>query len=177
MRNLLCVLAVLACFGATPCAAREKITLYGGYCYFFPAASATSDALGSAWPQLTVGRLEKKKPDNWAATYDLASFRRNAHYDAMLIPVTVGVQRRLGPQRTDEIQPYLALRAGPYYGQVKPDGGDSDTRIGLNANAAVGVVIRERYLVEARYDHFGGRVGGFRLDGFSILAGVKLLDL
>ena len=54
--------------------------------------------------------------------------------------------------------------------------GINETHIGLNVNAALGVVIQERYFVEGRYDHFD-HFAGFDFDGFSISAGVKLLDL
>jgi len=169
--------AVLIFLSTIPCSARDKISIYGGYIYFTPAASATRDAFGGAWPQPTLGRLETEKPDKWALTYDAASFRHEGDYDAQLIPVTVGVQHRLGSSRTDDFQPYVALRAGPYYGKIEEDDADvSQSYIGLNANVGVGVVIQQRYLLEARYDHFGGRPEGFRLDGFSILAGVKLFD-
>jgi hypothetical protein len=177
MRNIIGVLAALLLAGVTPCAAREKTSIYAGYSYYFPTASSTQDAFGNAWPQLTMGRLETEKPDRWAGTFDLASFRRDDSCQAMLFPLTVGVQRRIGARDTEATQPYLAVRAGPYYGKVEADRlGISETRIGLDANAAVGVVTQERYLLEGRYDHFG-RIAGFDLDGFSICAGVKLLDL
>jgi hypothetical protein len=177
MRNILGILAVLIFLSAIPSSARDKISIYAGYTYFTPAASSTRDAFGGAWPQPALGRLETKKPDKWALTYDAASFRHDGDHDALLVPVTIGVQHRIGGSRTDNLQPYVALRAGPYYGKIEDDDrGISESRIGLNANIGVGVVIQQRYLLEARYDHFGGRLDGFRLDGFSILAGVKLLD-
>jgi len=177
MRKILCAVVVLVFCFAIPCSAKDKFSVYGGYSYFMPTSTTTRDAFGSAWPQLTVGRLEKEKPEKWTATYDLASFRRSGDYDALLIPITVGVQRQIGKPGTNDIQPYVALRAGPYYGKVDNDDlGVSEERIGLNANAAVGIVIQKNYLLEARYDYFNGRMDGFRLDGFSIVAGVKLFD-
>jgi len=180
MRNVLgvlLVLVVLVVLGATPCAAREKIPIYVGGSLFFPTASSTRDAFGGTWPQLTVGRLETERPDKWKATFDLALFRRDDAYEARLMPLTVGVQRGIGTNSTKAVQPYVALRAGPYYGRVEAEAlGISETRIGINANAAVGVVIQERYFVEGRYDYFG-RVAGFDLGGFSISAGVRVFDL
>jgi hypothetical protein len=177
MRNILGILAALIFLSAIPCSARDKISIYAGYTYFTPAAASTRDAFGGAWPKPTLGRLETKKPDKWTLTYDAASFQHEGDYTALLVPVTVGVQRRLSRSATDNLQPYVALRAGPYYGKIEDDDGDvSQSYINLNANIGVGVVIQKRYLIEARYDHFGGRPEGFRLDGFSILAGVKLFD-
>jgi hypothetical protein len=177
MRTIVGLMAVLVIAGTTPCAAREKTSIYVGYSYFFPTASSTGDAFGNAWPQLTAGRLETDRPERWVGTFDVASFRRNDSYRADLFPLTLGVQRGIGAHGTEDVQPYMALRAGPYYGRVKSEAaGIDETRIGLNANAALGVVIRERYFVEGRYDHFG-RIAGFSLDGFSITAGVKLLEL
>jgi hypothetical protein len=177
MKNILCILALLVFFSAIPCSARDKISIYAGYTYFTPAASSTRDAFGGAWPKPTLGRLETKKTNKWTLTYDAASFQHEGDYDALLVPVTIGVQHRLGGSNTDAVQPYVALRAGPYYGKVEDDDADiSQSYVNLNANVGVGVVIQKRYLIEARYDHFGGRPEGFRLDGFSILAGVKLFD-
>jgi hypothetical protein len=177
MRNILGMLAVLICFSAIPGAARDKISIYAGYTYFTPAASATRDAFGGAWPKPTLGRLETKKPGKRTLTYDITSFQHDGDYDALLVPVTVGVQRRIGSSGGDKVQPYLALRTGPYYGKIEDDDrGISESYVGLNVNAGVGVVIRKRYLLEARYDYFGGRPEGFRLDGFSLMGGVKLFE-
>ena len=179
MRNVLGVLTVLLLAGAGPGAAREKIPIYIGYCYYRPTASSTTDAFGHAWPQPTLGRLETKRSDLWKMTYDLASFRSNDGNEAGLYALTFGLQRGLGSLaiRTKPVQPYVAIRTGPYYGKVKSHAlGFSESRIGLNINAAVGVLIDKRYFLEGRYDHFG-RVGGFDLDGFSISAGVKVLSL
>jgi len=174
---VLAVPVVLVVVGATPCAAREKIPVSIGCSFFFPTASSTRGAFGGTWPQLSVGRLETERPNKWKATFDLASFKRDDAYEARLIPLTVGVQRGIGSDSTKAVQPYVALRAGPYYGRVEAEAlGISETRIGINANAAVGVVLQERYFVEGRYDYLG-RVAGFDLGGFSISAGVRVFDL
>jgi hypothetical protein len=176
MKTTIAVLAGLALATASPCLAREKISIYVGYSYYFPTASSTQDAFGHAWPQLTAGRFERRKPERWGPTYDLASFRRDDSYRADLFPLTAGIQRAIGSHDSRDVQPYVALRAGPYYGRVKAEAaGVSETRIGLNANASLGVVIQERYFVEGRYDHFG-HLAGYNLDGFSLCAGVRVLD-
>jgi hypothetical protein len=175
--GVLVVLVVLVGVGAAPCAAREKIPIYVGGSLFFPTASSTRDAFGGTWPQLSVGWLDTEKPNKWEATFDLSSFKCDDEYEARLIPLTVGVQRGIGSDSTKALQPYVALRAGPYYGRVEAEAlGIGETRIGINANAAVGVVIHERYFVEGRYDYFG-RVAGFDVGGFSISAGVRVFDL
>ncbi len=175
--GVLVVLVVVVSVGATPCAAREKIPIYIGGSLFFPTASSTQDAFGGTWPQLSVGWLDTEKPNKWEFTFDLSSFKCDDEYEARLIPLTIGVQHGIGSDGTKSVQPYVALRAGPYYGSVEAEAlGISETRIGLNANAAVGVVIDKRYFVEGRYDHFG-RVAGFDLGGFSVSAGVRVFDL
>lgn len=177
MRNIFYVLAVLVFVGATQCEAREKIPIYIGYCYFFPTAASTRDTFGKAWPQITVGKLEKKRADKWATTYDLASFRRGGENKATLVALTMGAEHSIGSLSTETLQPYVALRAGPYYGRLKADElGVNATHIGINANAAFGVVIKERYFLEGRYDLFE-RMAGFNLSGFSISTGMRILDL
>lgn len=71
----------------------------------------------------------------------------------------------------------MALHAGPCCGRVEAEAlGIGETRTGINANAAVGMVIDKRYFVEGRHDYFG-RVAGFDLGGFSVSAGVRAFDL
>jgi hypothetical protein len=177
MRNIFWVLAGLVLFGAAPCDAREKLPIYIGYCNFFPTATATRDTFGKAWPQITVGKLEKKRADKWALTYDLASFRRGGDNQATLVALTMGAEHKIGSLSTETLQPYVALRAGPYYARLKADEqGVNATHIGINANAAVGVLIKERFFLEGRYDVFD-RVAGFSLNGASITAGMRILDL
>jgi hypothetical protein len=179
MRIVVWVLvAVAVLLGAIPCAAKDnKLTIYGGYCYFSPLSSETREVTDKSWPQIAAGRFENKKPAEWKLTYDAASFRHNGDVETMLIPVTIGIQKRIGGPRHDGILPYVALRTGAYYGKIKDEDRDiSESRIGLNANAAIGMVYREDFLLEARYDFFGGKLHGLRMDGVSLLVGFKLLQ-
>lgn len=176
MKRVVLVLVVLAVVGVSPCFAREKVPLYLGLGVFTPTSSETRAEFGKTWPQFTVGRLETEYPDKWVGTWDLTSIRRSSDADAWMLAFTVGVRRGIGAYRTDELEPYAAVRVGPYYGTVDPDKGSSDSKVGLNANASLGVLIQKRYFVEGRYDQFG-KIGGFNLNGLSIWAGVKILDL
>lgn len=88
--------------------------------------------------------------------------------------MTAGVQRGFG---TDpEQQSYVAVRVGPYYGAVDDNmKGPDDSTIGFNANVSAGIILNQRYFLEARQDWFSGLAGN-DFDGLTLAAGVKIFD-
>jgi hypothetical protein len=169
----LLVLMVLGCGSAS--AEKRKIAVAIRVGAFFPSSSRTSDAFGGTWTNLEVGLFKRVRPDRWRFTADLTRLHHSDVGEASLYPLTAGMVRGFGGSA--RLQPYTALRLGPYYGTIDGDGlGVNESTFGFNANAAVGVIFRDRYALEARYDYFS-RFGGFSFSGVSIGAKVRVFDL
>ncbi len=170
------VLALIVTFGLCGAAeARTKVSLDVSYTVFWPSSSHARDVFGSPWSGIGVGVFEVPQPDIWGFTWDVSFFTHDALGKARLLPVTVGYQR--GFSGTRSVQPYVALRAGPYWGKVSiPSAGIRDTTVGLNGNVAMGVFFSRRFFVEARYDAFT-HLAGTDFNGFSIAGGVRVLDV
>lgn len=167
------VLLIVLCGAALADQVKLSVAVTGGA--FFPTASSTQRIFGDVWPRLSVGTMQPSMPREWQLTADLSGFTHTDVGRARLYPLTVGVQRRLNT--AGSAQTYAAVRIGPYYGKVEaPAIGVSANDIGFNANAAVGVIFKERYFVEARYDYFS-HFAGFDFEGPTVSAGVRLFDI
>lgn len=142
---------------------------------FYPQSSATSNTFGDSWSRISLKAFDNTKPDEWIFNPEIGSYRLSGGPSAHLYPLTLGFERALN--NSSKAQPYVTLRAGPYYGRVTNDAiGLRESKLGLNANAAFGVVFARQFYVEARYDYFS-RIAGFDFKGFSVSAGVRLFDM
>ena len=75
--------------------------------------------------------------------------RFNGPTDVQLYEISAGVEKGLKPSAN--VQPYIALRAGPYYGKMSEDAtGDEDKNVGLNINASYGFIYRQKIYAEFR---------------------------
>lgn len=170
---VLLVLAVSIC-GAT--AAEDKkvsIALSGGA--FFPVNSEVRDKFDDYWTRVSFKTFEAEKPMEWRFIAEAGGYVLDGPTKARLYPITAGFER--GLRESSRLQPYVTLRGGPYWGKVEePAVGFKESKIGLNLNAAFGVVIGRRFYTEVRYDYFSS-IAGYNFDGISLSAGVKLFDI
>ena len=142
---------------------------------FFPQSSATGKTFGDTWSRISLNTFETTKPEKWMFSPEIGSYRLSSSTSAQLYPVTAGFER--GLNKSSKAQPYLVFRAGPYYGRVSDSAiGLQESNVGLNTNAAFGVVFAHRFYLEARYDYFSP-IAGYNFNGFSVSAGVRLFDL
>ncbi len=142
---------------------------------FFPSSSATRRRFSSSWTRATLSTFDPIKPTRWRFTAEGSSYRYDGPTDLRAYSMSFGIIK--GLSQSPDLQPYLTFRAGPYYARVKEHDGDlNSSHMGLHANTALGLVIKRKLYVEARYDVFS-RFAGIKLDGFSLTAGIKLCDL
>jgi hypothetical protein len=174
MHRLTAVLCLLLAVSGGVAAADKKLSIALAYSAFRPSSATARDIYGSPWTGLSIAPFTRHRSDQWRPTFDVTFYHHDHLGEVRLIPVTFGVQRAFGGSGT--AIPYVAVRAGPYYGWVKSPLGERDSRIGLGANAAIGVTIKQRFFVEARYDYFG-RISGSRFDGLSLTTGVRVFDI
>lgn len=152
---------------------KSEIALSIGYGAFLPTNSDTKDTFGSTWGRFSIDIFRPNPPEKWTPLIDLGLLSRdNNDSSVRLFALNGGVIRGFGG--TESLQPYVILRAGPYYGSVDVDSlGVDENKIGLNANAAIGLMFNKRYYVEARYDYFS-KIGGFNFDGLTLSGGIKV---
>ena len=173
----LLLLLVLSCCAS---AEKRKIAVAVGLGLAWPSDSKTKDTFGSDWEGFGVKTFEVSTSSSSRLMADFRAYKLDAEkldgpVKARLYPLTFGVEQGLGKEGST--RPYVALRAGPYYGHVEePAQGVDKTLIGLDANVAVGVIFKERFYVEARYD-FLSSIGGYDFDGLSVIAGVRVFDI
>jgi hypothetical protein len=153
---------------------KNRIHVQVSYAAFIPSEGETRRNFGKVWGSIGVGRFVPERPNNWAFDWDITVLEEEGVSEALLIPLTAGVHRGLGtnPDR----QPYVAVRVGPYYGEVDDNTkGPDDTKIGFNANMSAGVIVKRKYFLEARYDWFSS-IAGNSFNGFTFTGGVKVFD-
>lgn len=152
---------------------KMKLQVAVQYSPFFPSDHDTRDNFGSRWDGFGLALFRPECSMKWVFDWSASVLTKNGRSDALLIPATVGVKRALRCSNP-ELRPYVALRAGPYYGKVDDNlMGSDDTTIGANANVSVGVYIQQRYIVEARYDWFT-RLAGNNFNGFTVTVGARV---
>jgi len=152
----------------------RKIRISVEYSPFLPGDADARSDFGTIWGSFGIGLFRPERPEKWVFDWDLTVLSQSGESEVLLIPLTVGAQRGLG--KDPDVQPYVALRAGPYYGSIEDNlKGPDDTQIGANANLSAGVVLKRRYLLEARYDWFS-TLAGNNLSGFTVTLGVKIFE-
>lgn len=174
MKSVVCLLfALLLVSGAA--VAEEKISIALSAGAFFPVDSETKEKFDDCWTRVSLKTFEVEKPMEWRFIAEGGAFKLDGPSSARLYPLTFGVER--GLSAADNLQPYVALRAGPYYGRLKEEATNlNESNVGLNVNAAFGVTIRKKFYVELRYDYFS-KFAGADFDGISISAGMRLFDI
>ena len=179
-------LVLVACGTAAGALAQSPVGVDLGL--FMPTDSDVKDVYGKSWFRVGLTPLSFQQPGNWRFTFDLGFLKRSRSTfvpegkggsfiddDVTLIPLTFGVTRSFS--ENPDFLPYVALRAGPYYGNVNSDSfGVDKSGFGLNANAALGVSFSRRFYIEARYDWYS-KFDDIDFSGFSISAGVKLFEI
>lgn len=157
--------------------ARRTIPVGVDFGAFFPTDGDTQDAFGSTWLRIGLSPLSFQDDNRWKFTFDVGFLRRSEGPNrATLIPVTFGVTRGFTNGDSTTI-PYVAVRLGPYFGDVRvPSIAVNDEKIGFNANAAVGVSFNKQFYIEARYDVFSD-FSGLDFNGFFLTAGFKLFEI
>ena len=175
--GLLVVCAVLAaCVVGSASAQREDpVSIAASLGVYMPTSSDTRDRFDDAWVRFGLRAFEPAKPEKWRFGFDAGILDTDGPTEALLIPITAGFERGFG-QDTDR-RPYVAIRAGTYYGSVEEPARDIDeTKWGLNVNASAGIVFKQRFFVEMRYDVFSD-IAGISFDGLSAIVGIRLFDL
>ncbi len=145
--------------------------------YFFPTNSTVKDTFGNSWFRFGITPLSFQRDESWKFTTDIAYMEsRRITGRARLFPITFGVTR--GFNSDSEVRPYVALRAGPYFGSAFSPliGVDKNNHIGLDINAALGVTFNDRFYVEIRYDWLS-KMAGLDFNGWFFSAGVRLFDI
>ncbi len=163
----------IVCGGAVADGQNASIALSGGA--FFPGSAATRDTFGDSWSRISLSLFQPTKSEKWMFNPEVGSYRLSGSTSAQLWPVTAGFVR--GLNKSNKVQPYVTLRAGPYFGSLSDNAtGLSASNVGLNSNAALGVVFARRFYLEGRYDYFSP-MAGFNFSGFSVSGGVRIFDL
>jgi hypothetical protein len=170
------VVALVAATCGALYASGEEISLALNYGAFYPTSSATQDSYDNRWTRFSITTFEPTKPTKQRFIVEVGSYDLNGNTSEIrMIPLTAGYEKGIGDH--PNAQPYVALRAGPYFGRAKNTlAGTSDSTVGLNANASMGVVFRKRFYAEVRYDAFSPFAGS-NFSGVSLAAGMKILNL
>ncbi|MDO8587507.1 MAG: outer membrane beta-barrel protein [Armatimonadota bacterium] len=176
MRYIAAIAIVLFATCGTVYAKDDTKTPVGvAYQVFLPSNSTTKDVFGDSWNGFGLQVITPQEEDRWTPMVTLGMFQSSGDGDATLYALNVGLER--GLSGSDKARPYVILKAGPYYGTVDvPSQGIDENKVGLNANATVGILFNERFYLEARYDYFS-KLAGFNFNGFTLAVGVKLFDL
>jgi hypothetical protein len=171
---LIVVLMLTACVAAL--ADEGKTPLALTYQIYSPTSSRTGDVFGSSWRGFGVDFLRPQHTEKWEKLVSFNSLSSDSIGDARLYAINYGIHKGIGTENK-KAQPYVTLRVGPYHGDISvPALAIDESKWGYNANAAVGVLFNERFVLEARYDYYSS-IGGFSFDGLTLSAGIKLFSL
>ena len=174
---LLMAILLISIAGQAHSQAQEGAKLYLAVTYgsFFPSDNVTSQRFGSTWPMFGITYISPTKPHKWVPLGDVVWYNHSTGGSATLIPVTFGTGRAFGSGTL--LQPYVAFRVGPYYGNVRAGSyGVDGAGVGFDANAAAGLIYQRRFYIEARYDYFTP-IANTNFSGWSILGGIRVLDI
>lgn len=143
---------------------------------FNPTSGAVQDTFGSNLTRFGLRPFLTEVPERWRFMFDLSYYgMSNGDDSATLIPITAGFMKGLTQHK--DMLTYVALNMGPYYARVDaPSIGVNKTGWGLNTNATVGVIFRQRWSLEGRYE-FMNEFAGFDFSAFSISVGLRMFDI
>ncbi|HET6645094.1 MAG TPA: outer membrane beta-barrel protein [Fimbriimonadales bacterium] len=167
---------LLACGAATIASAQLNVPVGIDVGIFMPSKELIRDVFGDSWFRIGLSPLSFQTPGNWRFTFDLGYLHRSeGGDDVTLVPLTFGMTKSFGSD--PKMLPYVAARIGPYWGDVDSiTFGVHESKVGFNANVAVGVSFDRRFYLEARYDHYS-EMNDLDFSGFSIAAGIRLFDI
>jgi hypothetical protein len=139
---------------------------------FFPQSGDVQDALGDSWWRVGFSSQTPQRSEDWESSYDVTYLWQSRYGNrATLLPITFGVTKLMSPD--SEVSPYVSFRAGPYIGDVRIGGmGIDDTKVGMNSNATLGILVGETFYVEGRYDYFS-KFEGADFSGWMITLGFR----
>ncbi len=143
---------------------------------FFPTDSMTRSVFGDSWFRIGITPLSFQRPDKWKGTFDIGYLHRSQGGDSVtLLPITFGVTRSFGGSK--ETRPYVAIRVGPYWGDVNsPTFGVDRSKVGFDANASVGITFSDTFYIEGRYDFFSD-FDGIKFSGAHLSAGIRIFEI
>ncbi|MBL1149526.1 MAG: hypothetical protein HND42_04890 [Armatimonadetes bacterium] len=172
-------LIALCAFAAATGAAQDgsaRIPIGVDVGIFYPQNETVKDTFDDQWFRVGITPLGFQRPEQWKFTFDIAYLRNSTSLGrATLMPITFGITRSFGT--SSDVRPYVALRVGPYFGDVfSPPLGIDENKIGFDANAALGLTFGNTFYVEARYDVFSD-FEGLDFSGFFLSAGVRLFEI
>jgi hypothetical protein len=134
---------------------------------YLPTSGKLRDALGDRWVSFGAGFLRQQEQPSRRMSWDWEAVSQSKNGSKVFMAaVSYGYNIPFGSQgqlpnmiQTERatFQPYAALRAGGSYIDfaVNTDGKrESGKRVGLNANAELGVLVGDRLKLSARYDFF-----------------------
>jgi hypothetical protein len=176
--------SVLACL-AVPAFAQSDTWFGPEVGVFFPTSGKLRDALGNTWISLGAGSTRFVQGDGRKFAWDWETMSQSKSGSKVFMgSVSYGLVSPFTAPKPYSIsqggtafQPYYALRAGGSYIDyaVNINGGrTSGKRLGLNANAELGVMFGDRLKVAARYDFFPSH-DGLNFSGLSLTARYGLL--
>lgn len=142
---------------------------------FAPVSSQTRDDFDDVWARVSVKSFARVKETSPHFTFEVGSYKFRGGTTASLIPVAVGMEKGFEPGPI--AQSYFVVRGGPYFGKLENSTtGAKDRNIGINLNAAYGVIFAQTFYIEFRYDYFS-KLAGVDFSGASLSAGVRLFDI
>lgn len=176
-RTLLSIIFVAASVGGFAQEQRAGLPIGVDIGVFFPTDSTVKDVFGSSWIRVGITPISLQRDNRWRFTFDVAVLSQSQDGDKVnLTPVTFGFTRSFGNGLTQGVRPYIAFRAGPYWGSVDSLTLGVDKRqMGLDINGSIGLTFNNAFYVEARYDYISD-FAGLNFSGFFISAGVKLFE-
>jgi len=175
MKRISAIFILLVVLSVPSSAEKKKVAIAIGYGITMPSDSKTQDTFGNTWSGLSLETFEPSVPSSWRPKGVARAFRLNGPVSARLYPLTYGIERGFGEKAS--VRPFVQFQIGPYYGKIKDTTtGLNTSHVGLNTNVAVGVIIKRRFYVEARYDHFTP-IAGYDFDGLSLSAGIRAVDI
>jgi len=140
-------------------------------------SSRTRDIFGDNWVRYGIRPLPKDLPERWRPSFDASYYSMSKDRllftdKVTIIPLSAGLLRGFGDAKKK--QTYVGVHVGPYYCDVHaPSVGADKKGWGVNTNATVGVIFRERLSLEARYELMN-KFEGIDFSSFSVSASFKI---
>lgn len=174
MKRLLVCVSAICVTGAAHSQGSIPIGVDAGV--FFPQDSTVRSVFGDAWFRVGLTPISLQAPGTWKTTLDFAYLRSSRFGSSVaLMPLTFGVTRSFGQDQN--VRPYVALRAGPYWGDVNSTTlGINKSKVGFDANVAAGLLFQGGFYIEARYDYMS-KFEGLNFSGFFLSAGLKIFEI
>ena len=143
---------------------------------FMPQDQALRDALGDQWFSFGASRIRAFRPNEGKLAFDWTGVGQSRNGSTVFI--FTGSFGYVVPFTSpgSSTRPYAALRVGAAYMDYAVDtsgGRVSDKRLGMNANAALGVNFSDRFNIEVRYDLWS-EFDGLSFNGMTLAARIGL---